>query len=356
MTKATRITIKNGRYYYIQDLDVRNPLTGKPKQKWHKLTRVDEGPAAMHEAVGQLLAEPVEALGKLPALIKDFSRVHFVTLDAGVKKEYERMFAVISKAFAEFNGPEISAGIIEEFLNNNFAGKLNTWGKYKARLSTFFSWCVRNSAKTGVTVNPCREIKAKKPPKQRGRLNAEIYWKLYDALTPMGQCFLELMYLTRQRPTEIRLLRESQIGPERIHFEPTKTINSSGEDLRLLITPEIRACLERARALRPKAGKVADLAKHRDPYIIQARDGDKYTKNGLYEVWRDACDAAGTKGVTTRHVRAYALSEMEKAGHGLREIQTAAVHSTSGTTEVYLDQYRERVSDARQLLPARPQK
>jgi len=42
-------------------------------------------------------------------------------------------------------------------------------------------------------------------------MNAAVYWSLYDALSPMGQCFLELMYLTRQRPTEIRLLRESQI-------------------------------------------------------------------------------------------------------------------------------------------------
>jgi hypothetical protein len=65
-------------------------------------------------------------------------------------------------------------------------------------------------------VNFGREIKLKKPAKQRGRLNVELYWKIYDALTPLGQCFPELMYLTRQRPTEIRLLRESQIGPERI--------------------------------------------------------------------------------------------------------------------------------------------
>jgi integrase len=183
-------------------------------------------------------------------------------------------------------------------------------------------------------------------------MTADVYWKLHDALSPIGQCFLELLYLTRQRPTEIRLLRESQVGPERIHFRPTKTEESSGEEVDVLITPEIRAAIDRARERRPKR-KVEDLARHRDPYIIQARDGDKYTKNGLYEVWRDACQAAGVKGVTTRHVRPFALSEMERLGYDVREIQKAAAHASITTTEGYLDQHRDRLSDARLPLPPR---
>ncbi|HXC41743.1 MAG TPA: tyrosine-type recombinase/integrase, partial [Burkholderiales bacterium] len=256
---------------------------------------------------------------------------------------------------------EVEPGDILSFLadpklgaNSRFT-KLNTRGKYKARLSTFFSWCVLNKAKTGVQVNPCREIKLKAPPKQRGKMNAAVYWALYDALSPMGQCFLELMYLTRQRPTEIRLLRESHIGPERIRFKPGKTEGTSGEEVEIVRTPEINACLERARALRPKE-KVTTLAKRRDPFIIQTRDGDGYAKNGIYEVWRDGVDAAGCKGITTRHVRAFALSEMEKMGISLREIQLSAAHSDLATTQIYLDQYRERFSNVRMPRPIRPER
>jgi hypothetical protein len=142
---------------------------------------------------------------------------------------------------------------------------------------------------TGVKVNPCREIKMSRPPKRRGKLNAERFWKIHDALTPMGQCFLELTYLTRQRPTEIRLLRDSHIGgrADYIHFVPTKTEDSRRPlEVDVLITPEIRAAIERARALRPQR-KVVDLERRRDPFIIQTRTGDGYSKNGLYEVWRD---------------------------------------------------------------------
>lgn len=349
---TTRVYINAGSYYYVQDLDERNPKTGRPRQKWHRLSRVADGDAAMHQALAALLGEEPARGGNMGALIKTFSAEHFPGLAFIVRKEYERMFAVIAKAFADFDAAQVEPGDVTAFLADNFARKQNTMGKYKARLSTFFSWCVLNRAKTGVDVNPCREIRLRAPAKQRGRMNAELYWRIFGALTPMGQCFLELMYLTQQRPTEIRLLRESHIGAERIRFAPTKTADSTGESVDQLITPEIRACLERARSLRPKR-KVEDLAKHRDPFIIQARDGDGYTKNGIYEVWRDAVDAAGCKGITTRHVRPYALAELERMGVGIREIQKRAVHTTLATTEGYLDQYRDRLSDVRLGLPER---
>jgi integrase len=350
--KTTRVYAKGNRWYYVEDLEERHPRTGRPKQKWHLLTRINEGDAALLKKLAELLGEMPKHQGNLPTLVEEFQAVHLKTLTFDVKKEYERMFGVIGKAFAEFDAPQVTPGDVVKFLNDNFSGKHTTKRHYKARLSTFFSWCVLNQERTGVKVNPCREIKLKSAPKSRGKMSPGIYWAIYDALTPMGQCFLELMFLTRQRPTEIRLLRESQIGPERIHFRPTKTEESSGEEVDVLITPEIRAAIERARALRPKH-KVEDLAKHRDPFLIQARDGDKYTKNGLYEVWRDACEAAGAKGVTTRHVRPFALSEMERLGYNVREIQKAAAHASITTTEGYLDQHRDRLSDARLPLPQR---
>jgi integrase len=350
--KTTRVYQKGGSFYYVQDLDERHPKTGRPKQKWHRLCRIDEGDAVMHQRLADLLGEAPAQQGNMPALIKDFQAVHFSTLSFEVKREYERMFQVISTAFEAFNASQVEPGDVLQFLNDNFPGKQNTKGKYKARLSTFFSWCVLNQSRTGVEVNPCREIRLKAPTKQRGKMNADVYWAIHEKLTPMGQCFLELMYYTRQRPTEIRLLRESQIGPQYIHFEPTKTADSCGEVVDILITPEIRACLEHARTQRPTAGgKITDLAKHRDPYIIQARDGDKYTKNGIYEVWRDAVEAAGHKGINTRHVRPYALAVMESLGADRKDIQMSAAHSIGATTEMYLEQYRERVSDFRMPAP-----
>jgi integrase len=307
--KITRVREQDGAWYYIQDLEARSPTTGRPKQKWHWLCRVDAGEPALLEALKQLLGEAPKPAGNLPGFVDEFRQVHFRTLTSfEVRKEYGRMFDVIAGAFANFDAHDVVPGDVEKFLNDNFSETPTAKKAYKARLSTFFSWCVRNQVKTRVTVNPCRELKLKSPPKRRGKFTPEIFWRLHDALPPVGQCFLLLEYLTRQRPTEIRLLRESQIGADYIDFTPTKTEGSSGEEVKVRITPEIRAALERARSLRPprKIVKLKD-----DPYLIQSRDGDRFSKNGLYEIWRDARAAAGVPKVTTRDVRAYALSAME---------------------------------------------
>ncbi len=264
------------------------------------------------------------------------------------------MFGVINIGFRPFDSAMVEPGDVIKFLQDNFATKLNMRSKYKGLLSAFFSWCVVNSY-TGVKVNPCREIKMSRPPKRKGKMNAERFWRIWDHLTPMGRCFLELMYFSVQRPTEIRLLRDSHIGPERILFVPTKTEDETALEVDIVITPEIREVIERARALRPKK-KVVELRRREDRFIIQTRTGDGYSKNGIYEVWRAAVDAAGYEGmnITTRDVRPYALKEMEKAGHSLRAIQTRAVHASVTTTEGYLDQHRESLSDVRLPLPARP--
>lgn len=353
--KITRVTEKNGRYFYIRDLEERRP-SGKPKQRWIKLSRVDEGEAALHTALAALLGETAKRAGDLKTHLDDFRRIHLPTLGSEiVRKEYGRMYDLVATAFEEFNAADVEPGDIEQFLADNFSGKLNAAGKYKARLSTFFAWCVRNS-RTGVKVNPCREIRLSQPPKKRSKLSAAIYWQLHAAIAPMGQCFLDLMFLCLQRPTEVRLLRESMINPGYapgcIHFMPTKTEDSSGEEVFVFITPAIQACLDRARALRPKR-KVELLDRHRDPFVIQTRTGDGYSKNGLYEVWRDAVDQVGelAKGINTRHIRPFAGKAAKQQGYTIEDLQLAYAHTDITTTQGYVNQHRDRLSAVRLSLP-----
>lgn len=359
MPKLKRVREQDGRYYYIEDLEERNPRTGRPKQKWHQLTRVSEGDVALAQAYKDLVGEPAERVGNIRAHLEEFRPLLFAGVRSPkVREEYGRMLKVITEGLRQFDSAEVEPGDVIKFLQDNFAAKLNARSKYKGMLSQFFSWCVLNSH-TGVKVNPCREIKMSRPPKRKGTMTPERFWRIHEQLTAMGQCFLELMYLTRQRPTEIRLLRDSHIGPaeypDYIHFVPTKTEDETALDVHILMTPEIRAVIARAKALRPPK-KVVELRRREDPFIIQTRTGDGYSKNGLYEVWRDGIDAAGYTGmkITTRSVRPFALNQMEKQGYNLREIQMSAVHASVTTTEGYVEQHRDRLSDARIALPERP--
>lgn len=340
--KVTRVYIKGGRYYAVEDLSER-AASGKPKQKWTGLTRVSEGEPAMLAALAALKQPALEQTGDIGKAIDGFLKDKRPDLTPSVSKEYERMFGVIRKSFAAFDVPEVETGDVTKFLGH-YASRPTARRAYKARLSTFFSWCVLQGLRD---VNPCREIKLKAPPKRKGRFTAAVWFEIYDELTPILQCFADLCFLTTARPTEIRLLRESQVS-DVIHFTPSKTADSSGATVDWPVTPEIRKTLERARSLnKRRAGPGGDA------YVIQAKDGDHYRTRTLYDAWEAATVRAGHKGVTTRDIRPYALAEAERNGASLRELQTAAAHTTSATTEGYLDQYRQIVSPVRMTLPTR---
>jgi integrase len=345
--KITRVVQSHNRNYYIQDLAERNPKTGRPKQKWNPLTKIEDGEQALLDALAAFLGEDAKVGGNMGKCIAAFLKAKLPELkNYDVRKEYERMFEVIEQSFIEFDVGEVTPKDVLDFLSN-FAEVPTARRSYKARLSTFFSWCIvyRND---WIKVNPCAEIRLKAPKKRKGRFTAKIYWALYDTLPPIGQCFLRLTYLSRQRPTEIRLLRESQISDGRIHFTPTKTEDSSGADVSVLITPEIQRELERARSLaRVKALPGGNA------FIIQTAGGTAFTKSGLNSMWKRARAKAGAEGVTTRDIRAYSLAQMDRLGYSREEIKKAAAHKNLATTEGYLDQYREVLSDARLPEPER---
>lgn len=347
--KLKRVTVKFGRYYYTQDLDDRHPVTGKPRQKWHGLTRVAEGEAALLDAYAKLLldlfGQDKTAASDMPELIQKFTKAHLPGLSASVRKEYERMFGVISHGFAKFNVADVLPGDVLDFLHQ-FDGKPTARRSYKARLSTFFSWCVNHDY---IKFSPTREVRIPKAPMAKGKWNAERFWKLHSALPPIGQAFLELCFLTRQRSTEIRLLQESSIGLTHITFKPSKTEKSSGEETEILITPDIQNALDRAR----KLAKVKSLPGG-SGYLIQTSGGAPYTATGLRSMFARACHEAGLPMLTPKSVRPFALKAMESAGHDLREIQKAAAHTTAAMTEGYLNQYRDRVSNAVTALPEKP--
>jgi hypothetical protein len=137
-----RVTISNGRYYYIQDLEERRP-SGKPKQKWHPLTRVDAGEKAMLEAHDELLgsAQADATAGNFGTATAAFKKVKLPELTYEVKKEYGRMLDIATVAFRDFDVVDVTPGDAE-LLNENFAPHPTARRSYKARLSTFFSWCV----------------------------------------------------------------------------------------------------------------------------------------------------------------------------------------------------------------------
>ena len=338
--KIPRVHQSHGRWYRSVDTEERLP-NGKRRQKWVPLTRVDEGEQALMRALADLSVEPDP--GQMPVAIDDYMKAKARELTPGVATEYRRMFAVMKLAFLDFTVDQVRPGDVLDFVQQ-FSDRPTARRAYKARLSGFFAWCVLTDR---CPTNPCAEIRLAAPPARTARFDAAAFWALRAKLPAQGKAFLDLLYLTRQRPTDIRLLRDSQIKDGLMHFRPSKTARSSGAAVSVPMTPQIEAAVKLARS----AQKVRTL---RDGYVIASRTGHPYTKEGLYKMWATARIAAKLpEGITTRDVRPFALSELEKAGATPRELQVAAAHTEFATTESYLERHRERVS-VTSTLPPKP--
>lgn len=340
--KITRVVVSHGRYYRSVDLEERKP-NGKPKQKWAPLTRVADGDAALLEALKPFSVAPAERPGDFPQALVEYKRETLHLLAAVTKKEYERNYAAVSKAFRRFNLVDVTARDCREWLYGKFATKPTALKHYKARLSSFFSWCVETER---LKVNPVREVKVKEPPKRGARMTDEVFLAIRARLPKIGKAFIDLAYLTTQRPTEIRLLRESQVKNGMIEFKPTKTLRSSGASVLWPVSTEIEEALGRARALaRVKALPGGDA------YVIQTAGGTAFSKTGLHSMWRRACKKASIDGVTTRDIRPFALTTAKRMGYHMEELQVAAAHTSVTTTEGYIRQHEKPVSVVRLKLP-----
>jgi integrase len=152
------------------------------------------------------------------------------------------------------------------------------------------------------------------------------------------------LYLTAQRPTDIRLLRWSQIKDGAIHITPSKTEQSSGGKVSIPITPAIDEALQRAR----NAGIVKGMS-----YVIHQGNGNAYSRNGIGSAWKRACKRAGVTGISTRQIRPTAATDAIAQGYTLKQLQKTLVHTSSGTTEGYVKQLATPISELRLELPKR---
>lgn len=341
-----RVYLKHGSLWFV-DL----------ARKWHKLCRADAGEVVMYQALAALVA--ALPLSRIPAAIARFKDEYLPGLAVTTQKEHERLLDIAGEEFEAFDVPDVEPSDVSRSIKNRYAGRPTAARHYKARLSTFFRWCVEQGLRSS---NPCREIWLKAPPRRDRYITDDEFGKIRAALLvgddkkatragEMARAFAELCYLTLQRPTDVRRLLWSQVRDDVVAFKPSKTAGSSGARVLVPITPAIRAVLERARAFVPKTKKGKEQKELKSIYVVHALDGSPYTMSGLRSAWKRACKRAGVKNATIKDLRAKALTDARRAGYGKEALQVAAAHSSYETTEIYLKPFEEPLSTVRLTLP-----
>lgn len=117
----------------------------------------------------------------------------------------------------------------------------------------------------------------------------------------------------------------SNVGETEILIEPTKTRDSSGAKIAVEITPDIKAVLERARAI----GNV------KSTFVFHTSRG--MSTSAIKSAWRRARDRAGVTAPWFRDLRPKPLSDAKHRGVSLEALRdAAAAHASVGTTEGYI--------------------
>jgi integrase len=346
-----RVYPKDGAFYWFPKEKVED------RPSWIFLCRIEEGETKMLARLSEEMAhaDAIKAgkgKGNIPTHVDDYIKIKAPQIADSSRDEWERQGGLFKKAFRDWNVEDADAAAISDFLTDNWTGKLHSQRTMRAWISGFFGWCI--VPRRLVKSNPCKELKLKKPKKRKVYIPDDHFLMIRDALMigddgkktptgPMMQCFVDLCYLCLQRSTEIRYLRKPNIGDGRIHFEPTKTEDSSGEVVDLEITPEIQAVLDRAAKLEPIS-----------EYIIRDKEGKPKTDAAVRDCWNDAKRRAGLadKRYTVKDILAKAMTDAEKQGYTKEQLRIARAHTSVETTEIYLKDKQIPVSQVRIALPA----
>lgn len=358
----SRIYPKGNRLYLFSADPIENPKTGKIA-KWHSLCNIKDGEETARALAQEILLHnrsKSRGRGDLPDHIEAY-RLYLLKkrekdrpkeparerLFENANKEISRTLQKISDAFEDFDVDQVMPKDVATFVDQ---WELQRMAQvYWSKMSGFFAWCCRKGIRDN---NPCREVNVEKPPKNTHYITHKDFHAARDALLlddddkpipggEMAQCYVDLCYLIYQRTTDVRLLKEMQIGNSKIHFKPTKTERASGATVDIQITPQIQAVLDRAR----KLGKVKSI------YVIHKDDGSPYTASGLRSALSRACARAGVLGVTSKGIRAKAATDAFKAGYRRDQIKVGLAHTSEGTTDGYIKQRETPVSEVVMTLP-----
>ncbi len=337
----SRVYEKNGAWYFV---DIH--------RKWHKLCRVSDGLTRLYSELAALNRDAEDRNeGTMPALIDAWLLAKLKGYAGKTQEEYRRMATFIKSEFDEqWRVEDVEPKDIARFLDKHFESKPNASNKYRALLSVMFTFAVRKGLRN---TNPVSEVAgATEGKRDRYITDAELDAVRAAALigndgkpTPSGPpivALIDLAYQTAQRIGDLLALNWSDVSDEGIMFHPAKTVNSSGVRMLIVMTPELKATLEGA-----KAGKVKAIGP-----VICTQAGGRFTYSGAQTAWKRACQRArqryeerckkGNVEADPRHLvgmhfhdlRAKALTDIRRMD-GADAAQALAGHTTAEMTAHY---------------------
>ena len=361
----SRVYPQHGAYRYFAKEPMLDKKDGKLK-RWHTLCRLEDGNSAMLVALADLLDEK-SYLHKesMVYLCSEYITHRLGDYEPDTVKQYTSYLNIISDAFKQYQVNEVTTQECAAFIHFHFSEQHNTARKYAALMTKLFKYAISS---LGLRKdNPMQEIELgdyKRAVRTVSAQHGDIAKIRQGGVigsdgrkNPAGEmftCIIDMSYLCWQRAKEIRTLNESQIIDDTyLRFKPGKTEKTSGEMVDILITPEIRAVLDRARAIKVKYANNHKKKYVETGFIFCQQNGSVYAASGLKTMWKRAKNRSEVKGVdvTFKDIRARAATDANNANEAIENIQTRLVHTSEKTTKIYLKEKQVKKSGLESKLP-----
>lgn len=337
---------EKGRWFYLVQ------AKGE-KRIWIKVSRIAEGLPELYRKLA-VMAQSEIVGDTLPAVISSWRSDVGARRSKKTQANDEYMTREIAERMAEFRAIEITPPIIKEFLGE-YRDRPRTHNAYRAMLRELMRYAeelgLRDPGSNPVIAIRTMSIKKRTRYISDSELRRIKVGAIYgddgkrNRSGEMLCLTIDLAYLTGQRIGDILDLRWSKrlatnatgelaapfVDTDGIHFEPSKTSNSSGARVLIEWTPRLQTLIERLRSTR------AD----KQIYVVGKRGGEAYTYSGFASAWKRAIKRSKVRDCHFHDIRAKALTDKEWK-EGMRAASTMGAHTTEHQTATYVRHKRAK--------------
>lgn len=300
------VYFKHGAYYYVKG------------GKWERIG------TSLGDALAEYARRHEQPKGGMADLIDRVYAHHCKVkrLSDNTKGQYKIAAAVLKRKLAQFAPPQVKGTHIAQ-VQASMAETPNMANRVLSFAKTVFNYAVAWGEVDG---NPCTGAGRLHENRRKRYLTHKEYDAIYAQAGPRLQVIMDLQYLTGQRINDVLKLRRSQITEEGIRLKPQKTKNSTGVEMLLKWTPELKSVVERAKAL---SGDVPALT------LLRGRGGKAPDYRTVADQFTKAAKAAGVEDARPNDQRAKSATDANKQG---KDVQHLLGHSSPAQTERYIRQ------------------
>lgn len=221
------------------------------------------------------------------------------TIAASTLVQYTSIAGRLKKLLREFSSPkQVTAGDIVE-IRDGMRHKASMANQFLSFARQVFDLAIEDKA---IPSNPVFGVKRVKEKERERLLMPNELARIYAESDAELQVIEDLMYLTGQRVVATLTIKVADLLEDGIRFPqfktPTKRI--------VKWTPEIRAVVERAKALR---GNVRSMV-----YLLPGHGGSPPNYRTVARRFKAACVRAGVEDAQMRDYRAVSATEAEAQG------------------------------------------